>query len=67
MYNASLYAPIILHSFDAPTVQLWHNITDLPNSQLASFNSLPYPLNVTNQYATTVGLEISPFYNNTSK
>ncbi|KAL4484825.1 hypothetical protein ABPG74_020002 [Tetrahymena malaccensis] len=67
MYNASLYAPIILHSFDAPTVQLWHNITDLPNSQLGRIESLPYSLQQTSLYATTVGLEISSFYNNTSQ
>lgn len=58
-------APIILHSFDAPTVQLWHNITDLPNSQLGTLSSLPYSLNVTRTYAGIVGVYIPPLYNNT--
>lgn len=45
---AARFAPIILHSFDLLTVQLWHNITDLPNSLLGNFSALQAGLNTTN-------------------
>eukprot|EP00825_Cyclidium_porcatum_P028059 TRINITY_DN3041_c0_g1_i1.p2 TRINITY_DN3041_c0_g1~~TRINITY_DN3041_c0_g1_i1.p2 ORF type:complete len:191 (-),score=24.86 TRINITY_DN3041_c0_g1_i1:335-907(-) len=64
--NSSNYLPIILHSFDAPTVQLWHNITNLINSQLFDHTDQPYPLEVIATYAQCIGVRISDLYNGTS-
>lgn len=56
----------MLHSFDAPSVQLWHNITDLYNSQLFDSTDQPYPLDVIATYAKCIGVRITDLFNNTS-
>lgn len=65
--NASLYCPIMLHSFDSYTVQLWHNITEHYNSLLGSASDLaPYFTQIAT-FAKGVGLEIGGLYNNNTQ
>lgn len=63
--NATIYCPVMLHSFDAQTVKLWHNYTSIYNSQLFDASNQPYPLDVIATYAKCIGVSLAALFNNT--